>query len=665
MAVTRPLPTAARFALALALAGPACLPAPDAPSPRGVFAPAPIVRPPPVEPAPEPDPATPGPGPAPVPIEPEAPPEPIPGGGPHPLDPRPLPAPWPTDALAVGPVDAVRRVITDEDIVGFAALGETIHAASATGGVFRAGPIGGWRAEPSTLPPLRWFAGLGSALVACPADGSPARSSSDGRRWEALDLPCGEGGRRTLARDGTTTWALLAGRVAIEGALTGERRAYPLPIDARMLAAGHGLVLALGADGGARADLDATDGPPAFAPISRTGALVEPRDGVITDKGRVIVVGRAAPGQVGIEVSPDRGRTWRVADAPERLASDLARLAMDARGVLYATPVGDGPPLRSVDGGARWSPVGPRLARGAVLATGHGALAATPRGVAIGLDRPAPRPPGLDRPLWRVIYTHPRVAVAVGTLGGLWRSVDGGVRWTLAPGTGSLPFTDLDRVGGHAVAAVGEDLARTSDDAGARWQLVTTAPRCAARWVRFYADDGVLGCADGRAARSTDGGGTWTPAEAPAPPGPPIWLDAATGVALTPAGELAWTTDGGERYTRLPPPRPFVELAPAPGGVSALGVDGSLWHTRGPHAAWSATAPLDTLDGPPRAHRMLLDGRAALVTDRALYLTSPPIAGHRTAHRLGPAPGARAVIPTGDGALLVLQETATTRFEPR
>lgn len=661
MTVIRPLSIAAT----LALAGPACLPAPEAPSPRGAFEPAPIVRPPPVDPEPEPDAPAPGPWDPPPPATPARPPSPIPGGGPHPLDPRPLPPPWPTDDLAVGPVDAVRRVITDEDIVGFAFFGETIHAASATGGVFRADPIGGWRPEPTPLPPLRWFAGIGSALVACPADGDRAQISYDGRRWHLLDAPCGAGGRRTLARDGVTTWALTPDRAVLEGELTGDRIAHPLPSDATMLTAGHGLVLALAADRGARADLDATDGRPAFHPISRTGAVVDPRDGLVTDKGRVIIVGRAAPGRVGIEVSPDRGRTWAVADAPERLAGDLARVDIDARGVLYATPADDGPPLRSLDGGARWSPIGRRLARGAVLAVGHGAIAATPRGVAIGLDRPAPRPPGLDRPLWRVVYTHPRVAVAVGTLGGLWRSVDGGVRWTLAPGTGSLPFTDLDRVGGHAVAAVGEDLARASDDAGARWRLVTSAPRCAARWVRFNGDDGLLGCADGRAAHSSNGGESWVAGDAPAPAGPPIWLDSTTGVVLTPAGELAWTTDGGERYTRLPPPRPFIELAPAPGGVSALGTDGSLWQTRGPHAAWSATAPLDTLDGPPRAHRLLLDGRAAVVTDRALYLASPPIAGHRTARRLGPAPGARAVVPSGDGALLVLQETATTRFEPR
>jgi hypothetical protein len=39
--------------------------------------------------------------------------------------------------------------------------------------------------------------------------------------------------------------------------------------------------------------------------------------------------------------------------------------------------------------------------------------------------------------------------------------------------------------------------------------------------------------------------------------------------------------------------------------------------------------------------------------------------GHWPVQWLGTTPGARAVVPAGDGAILVLQETATTLFEPR
>lgn len=660
MTVTKPALAAAALAALLGLC-PGCLPEPVTPSPRGVFPPERPERPPPERPDPEPPP-TPGPWPAPVEPAPTPPPSPIPDGGQHPLDPRPLPAPWPDEALAVGPVAATRRVIADEDIVGFAALDGALLAGTATGGLFRATPIGGWQAEPTPLPPLRWFDGGAGALIACPADGDAARISLDaGARWARLDLACGAGGRRTIAFDGAHAWMLTEGGELLHGALLGARAALTAPIaDPQMVAAGGGAVVVFGA-------VDAAwsrDGE-RFEPIERAGAVIEPRDGLITDKGRAVVVGRAAPGRIGIEFSRDGGRSFAPARGPERLAGDLARVAVDARGVFYATPIDDGPPLRS-DDGEHWVPVGPRAARGAVIGADRGALAATARGFTLGIDRDAPRGPGLDRPLWRAVYTHPRVAVATGVLGGLWRSTDGGQRWTLAPGSDSLPFTDLDRVSGHAIAAVGEGLFRHSDDAGAHWTVAAPPGSCQARWVRFDGLRGLADCADGVPATSADGGATWIRLDAPALlRAPVVWLDGGVGVSLADDGTIGWTTDGGARFSWQPAPAALVELAPRAGGVSALGVDGRLWTATGPARPWVVDGHLAGLDGPARAHRPLADGRVVVATDRRVYIAAAPRFGERVLALLGDAPGARAVVPAGDGAILVLQATATTRFEPR
>ncbi|MCB9543893.1 MAG: hypothetical protein H6703_15810 [Myxococcales bacterium] len=658
--MSKPALAVAALAALLGL-GPGCLPEPVTPSPRGVFPPERPDRPPPARPDPDPPPS-PGPWPAPADDPPRPPPSPIPDGGPHPLDPRPLPAPWPDEALAVGPVAAARRVIADEDIVGFAALDGALLAGTATGGLFRATAIGGWQAELTPLPPLRWFDGGAGLAIACPADGDAARISLDaGIRWARLDLNCGAGGRRTIAFDGARAWILTEGGELWRGALLGGRTHLTAPIaDPRMVAAGGGAVVVFGA-----ADAAWSGDGERFVPVERAGAVVEPRDGLITDKGRAVVVGRAAPGRVGIEYSRDGGRSFAPAMAPERLAGDLARVTVDARGVFYATPIDDGPPLRS-DDGARWVPVGHRPARGAVIGADRGAIAATARGFTLGVDREAPRGPGLDRPLWRVVFTHPRVAVATGVLGGLWRSTDGGARWTLAPGSDSLPFTDLDRVAGHAVAAVGEGLFRHSDDAGARWTVAAPPGSCRARWVRFAGARGLADCADGLPALSDDGGARWSRLEAPAPPRAPIvWLDGGVGVSLADDGAIGWTSDGGVRFAWQPAPAAFVELAPRAGGVSALGADGRIWTATGPSPPWVQESHLAGLDGPARAHRLLADGRVVVATDRRVYLGGAPRFGERVLAPLGDAPGARAVVPAGDGAILVLQSTATTRFEPR
>lgn len=638
---------------ALALAGlsaGACLPEPTPSTPQGRFADPPVVRPPPPIEAPEPE-ADPPPGPWPADPPPVSDP-----GPPHPLDPTPLPAPWPVGEAVVG-VDFERTVVADERVVGLVATDRGVSAATASGGLFELRTPGGFEPVPTALPPLRGFIGEQSVRVACPADGAPARVDL-GAGWARLDVGCNPGGRHTVATDKAHGY-LLAGGELRDGAWPALERRRPAPVpEPRVVGAGEGRAIVVG-----RAAIAASeDAGGTFIDGARPEPVVlEPRAVAVTGKGRAVLVGRSAPGRAAIEYSRDGGRTWRAALGPDRGADDLAGVVVDARGIFFAAPREPGAALRSDDGGRSWRPIDRRIpVGGALLAADRGALVGTPRGLVAGLDRDPPRGPGLDRPLWRATFTHPRVGVGVGVLGGIWRTTDGGRRWHLVPGTAGLPFTDLDRLGGHRLMAVGAGLFRRSDDAGARWTAQPPPGSCEATWVRFTGERGLADCGDGRPALSVDGGATWDRVEAAPARGPAVWLDHQRAATLAADGRVGWSRDGAAHFVWAAPPTPFVELAPAPEGVSAIDVEGRIWRSAGPDGAWQP-GPRVTTPRPPVTHHPLADGRTLLATAEALYVADPDGA----ARRLGPTPEARALALTGDGAVLVLQATATTRFDPR
>lgn len=644
----------ALLALAMAVGGLACAPDRGPPSPRGVTAEQPTPRPRPAPPTVEPAPDLP-PGPWPA----EPPPDLDPNGPdqPHPLDPAPLPAPWPVGTPIAG-VDFERTVIADEAVVGLASTDRGVVVATASGGLFALDPPAGFVPQPTTLPPLRGLVGGGSALIACPADGAPARIDL-GDGWARLDVGCMPDGRRTVAVDKEHGYLLAHtadGPELRDGAWPVLPRRRPAPI-ARPLAigAGAGRVIVAGPDTVAASD----DAGATFVVGRRADppGVQTPRDIALTGKGRAVMVGEG-DGGLAIEYSRDGGRTWHAAEGPARLGHDLAAVATDARGIFYAAPRVPGTALRSDDGGRTWRALALREAVGAaLLPTASGALVGAPRGLLAGLDRVAPRGPRLDRPLWRAVFTHPRIGVGVGVLGGLWRTVDGGGRWFPVPGTAGLPFTDLDRVAGHTVVAVGMGLFRRTDDAGTRWSIAPPPGSCEARWVRFAGERGLADCRDGEPAISADGGVAWQRTDAAPLRGPAVWIgaDAAT---LTADGRLGWCRAGVDcRWSEAP--ADFVELAPAPEGVSAIDRDGRIWRSAGPDGRWQPGPQSDVVE--PVAHVPLADGRALVVDADGLSV----IDADGLTRRIGPAPGARALVVPGDGAVLVLQDGATTRFAPR
>lgn len=649
--------------LLLAACGPADVEPPTARAvlPPPLRPPVPVARPEPAPPIAEP----------PEPTRPPAPPD-IGGGHggerPPPLDIEPLPPPWPRAAFDVAATSLGRRVVAAEDIVGLVSFGDDgALAVDATGGLFRGGPMGAFRPEPTALPDgvTRLFA-MDDALVAC-GPGEARFSLDRGLSWGRLGFACGAEGRRTIAVTEGRVYALAGGRLRVGPVPSGRFELLDLPLAAPVALGAKGEhVVVFGADGDVAWS---EDGGATFEPaVLPSLALEEVRDVAFGIKGVAVAVGRSAPDRPTVLVSRDAGRSWLAeVDLPRR-TDDLAAVAANALGHFVAVPAAPGGvALRSDHSGRGWAPVDVRAPlQGAVTAHRGGFLLGTPRGVAHALEVRGPRRAGLDRVLWDAVYLHPQVAVGAGADGGLFRTTDGGVTWWLVPGTEGVRFDGVAAPGGAGVVAVGRGLFWRSEDAGARWTQTPPPSSCAVRWVRFAGESGagLAGCAAGEVLRSDDGGRAWrVVAELARPIEPVAWLDAQRAAALdADRGKLYVTSDRGASWQTLPlalDDEP-VHLESAPLGLSLVTRSGALGTTTDPHGGWSWRRPEVPLAGEVRWHRMLAEDRVLVLTDRALH----DVRGARV-HLLGSTPGAERFTLTGDGGVLVVQETATSLLEPR
>lgn len=200
--------------------------------------------------------------------------------------------------------------------------------------------------------------------------------------------------------------------------------------------------------------------------------------GLVDSTQRIIAVGDLGR----IAVSFDGGSSWQ---RPESgTTQDL--WDVDVRSDGTALAVGDaGTILRSTDWGTTWTSVGAATA------------------------------------LLRGVHVHPDgTAVAVGHGGLIRRSTDHGATWsTRASGT-TVDLVDLSMPSAEVVYASGIDTLRKSVDGGASWTAITTMAAASVTGTSRVAaatDDTVwlfqahVGGWDASwAARSTDGGATWT-----------------------------------------------------------------------------------------------------------------------------------------------------------
>ncbi len=568
------------------------------------------------------------------------------------LAPAALPAAWPRDAFDVVASRFHRRVVAATEVVGLAPVPEGLLVASATGGLFRADVFGTLRALRTPLSRVeRLFSGHEVALV-CAGDEPARASTSDGDAWVQLDFACRSaafGGREAyvVRQDG----ALRVGPLPV-----GAARLVELPIDARAVAASGAAVVVVG-DGEAAWSFDAGE---TFERVELPGSI-EVRDVAFLGKWTVVAVGTAPLDTPSILVSRDAGRSWALAEGLPRRADDLGAVAVNGAGAVVAMPASPGGrAIVSRDGARSWTPLEVNAAvRGAALGWRAGFLLGAPRGLVRAVETTGPAPRLLDRPLWDVAVTHPRVAVGAGVDGGLYRTVDG-VGWGRVPGTAGIPFWDVTPVGGHAVVAVGDGLLWRSEDAGGTWIHATPPSSCRARWARFDAEAGLVGCLGGEVLITADGGDSWAVGETLATAlQPAVWLGDGRAVALG-EGTLHLTDDAGASWRAVEAPAGTIELAPGADGVTLLTADGRVATSERPEDGWRWIRDVSQV-GAARTHRVLRDDRLLLLGDTHLWLDGPD-GTLRAVARATTGLGFRVL---GDGGLLLLESEATTRLEPR
>ncbi|MEZ4475202.1 MAG: hypothetical protein R3F60_31305 [bacterium] len=650
-----------RIAIAAAALLAGCLPERTPPGDRGFFA-GPR-RELPARPTPTPPPPAATPSPWTPPTVPRTPPR--AGDAPPPIfDPTPaLPPAWSPDLFDVLAPRLGRMVVASEDAVGLMPRPDGLLVIEARGGIFRADAFDRLLPEVTPLPePVTRAFALGEVLVACTPPAEAARFSVDGgRSWASLGLQCGQAGHRTVAGRGDLVYALAGRPPAHRAPARGRARFVPSPVEgAEALGALDAQVVIFGAGQVARSD----DGGEHFELRPRPAALAEVRDVLFAGKGTVLAAGRAAldrPSGSALIVSVDAGRTWRPVPLPRRLDT-IAALALAGDGALLAVPenASDGAVL-SVDGGRTFEELPPgRLVAGAADALSGGLVAGSPRGLITTLGARGPIL-GLDQPLHAVAFTHPQVAVGIGQTGGLFRSRDGGRTWHGEPAWAGIRFGDVASAGDHAVMVVGDGVLWRSTDAGEHFDPRPLPTSCRARWVRFGAGgEGLVGCLDGSLLATADGGRQW--AEAPLPPAPlqpVVFLADGTRLALTETGRLATDAGDGWRLTDAPVPGPR-DLRPLRGGASLLGADGAVAVRPADRPAWRALAVQGGGGPGARAHQVLADDTVVLLDDEGVQhraVDAPP-------SRPVTATGALAFHLTGDGGLLLLQDTATTLYLP-
>ncbi|HUF31248.1 MAG TPA: YCF48-related protein [Gemmatimonadaceae bacterium] len=213
---------------------------------------------------------------------------------------------------------------------------------------------------------------------------------------------------------------------------------------------------------------------------------------------------------------------------------------------------------------------------------------------------------GTDRSLRGVAFADATNGVAVGAGGTVLRTADGGHSWTMI-GIGSAAELRAVAFSGPAVGViVGEDgvVFRTTDGGGA-WQQVASGTSSTLRAVRFASPAVAVAVGDdGTLVRSTDGGLTWAPLESKtrAALRGLHFVTATTGVAVG-GDDRRWraervvlrTTDGGATWAKTGVPegdRLYGVTATSDGSIVAVGEAGGSIRSSDQGLTWQAADPV-------------------------------------------------------------------------
>lgn len=238
-----------------------------------------------------------------------------------------------------------------------------------------------------------------------------------------------------------------------------------------------------------------------------------------------------ASGDGGVALTTDGGEHWTWLQARQEANSMFASPTFERAGSAYLLRYGSRV-YRSTDQGATWS----RVLGGTASEEGSD--------------------------LRSIAFTDASNGWAAGDEGSLLRTTDGGRHWTPVDFTldgfgsaGALQFVDAANgwllTGNHV-------LARTVDG-GAHWSAPGGAAQPAAvRSFQFIDLQrgwalGELSATDSRTAvwRTSDGGASWQAAALPGTFGAIAFADATTGVAVSGSGRAARSVDGGQTWTTV------------------------------------------------------------------------------------------------------------------
>jgi photosystem II stability/assembly factor-like uncharacterized protein len=162
--------------------------------------------------------------------------------------------------------------------------------------------------------------------------------------------------------------------------------------------------------------------------------------------------------------------------------------------------------------------------------------------------------------LWGVFFVNASIGTAVGNNGTIRRTTDGGTTWvTQTSGVPTSPlygvsFSSADVgtiVGGGPLGGPGSTIRRTTNG-GTTWTAQTPGTTNALRSVVFLnADTGFAVGLNGTIRRTSDGGATWTPQTSNTTQHlfGVSFINTNVGTAVGAAGTILRTTDGGTNWT--------------------------------------------------------------------------------------------------------------------
>jgi photosystem II stability/assembly factor-like uncharacterized protein len=193
-----------------------------------------------------------------------------------------------------------------------------------------------------------------------------------------------------------------------------------------------------------------------------------------------------------------------------------------------------------------------------------------------------------------VCWTGPATVVAVGDLGTVVRSTDGGATWSVAAETRSSNILAMASSGTTVIAVGHNGAVLRSPDSGAHWvRLFTAMPGVPVRGVAFSGDSAIAVGDGGLIQRSTDGGTTWQSVSSDAGTLNLVGVafnGSGVGLAVGDSGKVLRTVDAGSSWATVRSGNEFLkDVAFVNAGTAvAIGDGGKVLRSTDAGLSWQA-----------------------------------------------------------------------------